>query len=91
MPTESEFKKPRGHWPLGKKRNPKMPARLKTRIRKRITPIAGGAYPDDVHTVKSIARAIGVSDRTLRRWLAGEDNPSSDHVRRLEEWLEANK
>lgn len=82
-------KKPnRGHWPAGKRRHPKMPAKLKARINKAITPIAGGPVPEGTHTVKSIARDIGVSDRTLRRWLSGEDNPSPDHVARLEQWLD---
>ena len=35
-----------------------------------------------------LAGEIGIDDRTLRRWLAGEDTPPADMLRRLKRWAE---
>lgn len=50
-------------------------------LRKYIAPEPGNAWKDV--TIKGLAREVGVSDRTLRRWLAGEDWPPADKFRRL--------
>ena len=38
-------------------------------------------------SIRCAASAVGVSDRTLRRWLAGEDWPAPGAVSRLRRWL----
>lgn len=76
----------KGHWKAGKARHPKMPAALKRNIRKLVSGAGRVADGEDrPPSIRSIAAEIGVSDRTLRRWLAGEDNPSPDHLARLHE------
>jgi len=75
MPKTSTKK---GHWPAGKRRNnPRGWSLLLGRLKK---------YVDQRASLKETARAIGVNDRTLRRWLAGEDVPgegSAAQVRHL--------
>jgi transposase-like protein len=60
-----------GHWPRGKRRSD-----IDARTRRRALASIRRAHVRDGHSLRSIARTIGVSDRTLRRWLAGEDHPS---------------
>lgn len=79
----------RGHWPAGKRRN-KIDADLIGRVadvlRKRHT----GTRPRGPKvSANGLASAIGVSGRTVRRWLGGEDVPSADHQRRLRRWLKS--
>lgn len=38
-------------------------------------------------SLRALAAHCSVSDRTVRRWLAGEDMPDSRAVRRLSAWL----
>lgn len=75
----------KGHWPAGKRRNQPLPQRqingLMRRLRK--------ATETEDHSLRSCAAEIGVSDRTLRRWIAGEDNPSAEHLVLLQQWLDA--
>ena len=75
----TKLKKPtRGHWPRGKRRHdvPGWPSTLKglrLAVRDRISR-------------RELARRVGVSDHTVRRWLAGEDLPapkSAAKVRRV--------
>jgi transcriptional regulator with XRE-family HTH domain len=40
---------------------------------------------------RGTAAELGVSDRTLRRWLAGEDNPSAESVIQIQQWLDAHR
>lgn len=68
---------PKGHWPAGKTRHPAAATTIAALARLLETPIRGSI------SVRAIAANIGVSDRTLRRWLDGTHNPSPDHARRL--------
>jgi len=34
-------------------------------------------------SIRYLADKIGVSDRTMRRWLAGEDHPHPDYYARI--------
>lgn len=34
-----------------------------------------------------VARHVGVSERTVRRWIVGEDWPSSESVEKLRQWM----
>ncbi len=66
----------RGHWPAGKRRGDgPIPRRLRARMERAIE---GGQI-----SIRGIARHLGVSDRTVRRWLTGEHWPVSHHLDRL--------
>lgn len=80
--------RPKGHWPRGKRRNnPGIPDRalgvLLARARRAIEESPSTAEP----TIRRAAAACGVSDRTLRRWLAGVHTPGEIHVIRLQGYL----
>ncbi len=77
MPETAKSKK--GHWPAGRRRNnprgwPLLLARLKKYVAQRAS-------------CNETARAIGVSDRTLRRWLSGEDLPGEESAAQIRELL----
>lgn len=84
-------KKTKGHWPKGKRRNQPLPQRqingLMRRVKARITP----GTRREGQSAKQTAREIGVSDRTLHRWLTGEDNPSAAHLVLIQAWLDGNQ
>ena len=42
-----------------------------------------------VRSIRAVARSVGVSDRAVRRWLAGEDWPGMRYVRAMREWVAA--
>lgn len=73
----------RGHWPLGKRRHPKpLPAELRGRIDRLLAdhPRYG------VRSLRAIAAHLEVSDRTIRRWLSGEDHPAPEQLTALTAW-----
>lgn len=59
----------RGHWPRGKSRSTLTVAQRAAVIRK----LRRAA---EEQSFRQIARTLGVSDRSIRRILAGEDQPS---------------
>ena len=72
-----------GHWPAGKRRNnPRGWSLLLVRLKKYVAQRA---------SARETARAIGVSDRTLRRWLNGEDVPGDEAAAQVRELLSAVK
>lgn len=76
MPKTSTKK---GHWPAGKRRNnPRGWPLLLGRLKK---------YCEQRDSVKGAARAIGVCDRTLRRWLTGEDVPGEESAAQVRHLL----
>lgn len=40
-----------------------------------------------VRSARAAAEALGVSDRTVRRWVSGEDWPDAETCRRIMTWL----
>jgi hypothetical protein len=38
-------------------------------------------------SLRALANYIGVSDRTIRRWLSGHDWPDSENIRNIRRWL----
>ena len=38
-------------------------------------------------SLRALANYIGVSDRTIRRWLSGHDWPDFENVRKIRRWL----
>jgi hypothetical protein len=51
--------------------------------------LAAAVRSPDYHgrSIKACARYLKVSDRTVRRWLTGEDWPRMTEVRRVAQWL----
>lgn len=64
----------RGHWPAGKPRGDVEGWNLlRPRVEAAVKQISR----------KDLAKAAGVSDRSLRRWLGGEKYPTAEHVEAL--------
>jgi len=82
--TKSARADGRGGWPVGKKRHADVGDWQ--RIRLRVCSLLDDRYEYGRVTVRAIAAAIGVSDRTMRRWLSGEDRPSPEDQERLRAW-----
>jgi len=72
-----------GHWPRGKRRNDPGPRREQVlrRLAAALDPLVRG-----VRSYVVVAEDLGVSDKTVARWLAGDDWPDADAVERLEAW-----
>lgn len=69
-----------GHWPRGKSRSTLTAAERAAVIRK----LRKAA--EDLQSIRAVARTIAVSDRSIRRILSGEDQPTErirDLCRRL--------
>jgi|SRR5688572_33381738 len=94
---ESQRKDGRGHWPAGKRRSSLGAQALSgiLRLLQRMirdhtrAEIACPLCPEDArgvinkHSRREIAREFRLSDRTVRRWLAGEDVPTEEHWRKI--------
>jgi len=77
----------RTHWTKGKRRNdpgPEWPA-LRRQLRALLRPRAF-ATPGQPSR-RGLARRLKVSDRSVRRWLAGEDWPARPSAAQLAAWL----
>ena len=68
--TQSVRDDRRGHWPAGVRRN--VPSED---IMDVLTTL------HTIYSARQMAKIIGVHDRTVRRWLAGDDVPSITHQR----------
>lgn len=85
----------RGHWPKGKTRNepaedwPQVQRSLERLLRNPEYGGAGVAVADlaKVRSRRGLSAALGVSDRQVRRWLAGEDMPGVDRVGAIKQWM----
>jgi transcriptional regulator with XRE-family HTH domain len=75
----------RGHWPQGKRRNPDSGSWSRTRLV--LTKFLGDKYKAGSVSIRALADALGVSDRSVRRWLAGEDRPEPDMQDAIVAWL----
>lgn len=76
----------RGGWPTGKRRHEDVGDWQ--RIRLRIVSLLNDRPEHGRVSVRAIARVMGVADRTLRRWLQGEDRPSPADQERLRAWCQ---
>ena len=75
---------PRGHWPKGKPRNEAVDGwpDLKRKINRLLR------NPDRKgRSSRALARHCDVTDRSVRRWLSGEDVPAAEHVASMAMWL----
>jgi hypothetical protein len=92
-PIESAREDGKGHWPKGKPRNKTAkdwPAVQKALERLLRSPEYAKDKSDLSTPVRSrtgLARALGMSDRQVRRWLAGEDVPSAETVAAIKKWM----
>ena len=75
----------RGHWPLGRRRHTIDQARLATCLTTLRTLLDTHRQPGVV-SARALADQLGVSDRTVRRWLSEEDLPPAAMLRRVEAW-----
>lgn len=73
-----------GHWPRGKRRN--IDAGQWSRIRIELSTLINEHYAHGVCSARACAAALGVSDRTIRRWLDGTDRPSPADQERCQRW-----
>ena len=73
----------RGGWPTGKRRHSvgTWPATL-ARLRALLTQPRRG-----VVSRNAIAKAVGVSEGTVRRWVSGEDVPSAELQGAVKRWV----
>lgn len=89
MPKRT-WTKTKGHWPKGKPRHKPIAAARLARVRAWFAQhqAPGGAGAND-RSVKRVALAIGVSDRSVRRWLQAVENPEPEKWRDLLAHLES--
>ena len=92
MKTESMKKKPksaradgRGGWIPGKRRNPDVGDWSRLRID--LAAILDDHWQWNVRTPNALARDLSVSQRTVRRWLSGEDRPSPVSQEAVRRWI----
>lgn len=85
----------KGHWPAGKRRSDVRPVQMAGVMRKlaRVLRTEHTGHHPRLHaadrvSIKSLARYLDVSDRTVRRWLSGEDWPPAAMVKQIKRWLE---
>lgn len=71
----------RGHWPAGKRRGTTGRHRDRAVVRLRAKMSKEG------WSCRGVADELGVSDRTVRRWLADEDHPTQANLDGLQRWL----
>lgn len=80
----------RGHWPAGKHRNPD--AGNWSRIRLSLQALLDNHFGRlNRINVKAVADDLGVSDRSVRRWLSGVDRPSPESQALLATWIKEAK
>jgi hypothetical protein len=75
----------RGGWTPGKRRHRVDPVRLAAALDS-VRGLLANPRRGEV-SVRALAAHVGVSDRTVRRWLSGEDLPPAGAVRRVEAWV----
>lgn len=80
----------RGHWPKGRRRHATNERAAKRVLATLAALLKGGPQYGRISRRK-LAETIGVSDRTVRRWLAGEDLPAPDSLILLRRWTAQTK
>ena len=75
----------RGGWIPGKRRNQDVGDW--TRLRIDLAALFADAYDFRLRTPTRLARDLGVSEKTVRRWLSGEDRPAPESQEAVRVWL----
>jgi len=73
-----------GHWPKGKRRNT---VAGWSRTRLGLQRLLDNHYQRGVISIRALAADVGVSDRTVRRWLSGEDVPAAESAELVAAWV----
>lgn len=90
--TKPKSKSPRadgrGGWPTGKRRHPigQWPATLAQLVVLLRDHAQRGAISRN-----ALAKAVGVSEGTVRRWVSAEDVPSPEMQRAVRKWLQSRR
>lgn len=79
-PLKSRRADGKGHWPAGKRRSP-----LTARERRALVALVHRAI--EAESARAVARALGVSDRTVRRWRDEIDVPMPEQAAAMRERL----
>lgn len=83
--TKSARRDGRGGWRPGKRRN--QDCGDWSRLRIDLVAMFDDAWRFGVRTPSRLAATLGVSERSVRRWLAGEDRPAPAHQEAIRAWL----
>lgn len=81
-----------GHWPAGKPRNiapdrwPAVQRRL-ARLLRNVDYGRSEIAMADRRSRHGLAAALGVNEKSVRRWLDGDRNPTADTVDAIEAWM----
>lgn len=87
MPRKRQPLKPRkGHWTKGKPRSTVDP-RLWGLLRQRLKMLLDEFRIPGSLSIRGLAARVGVTDRTMRRWLAGEDLPPAEAMATMRQWF----
>ena len=82
---KSKRKDKRGHWPKGKRRNEDRGDW--SRLRLRLASLINNYHLRGSVSIRVCADAIGVSDRTVRKYLDGTLRPTLDTQDAIETWI----
>jgi len=74
----------RGGWPVGKRRHPmgRWPGTLY-----RLQDLLRYHAKRGIVSNNALAKAVGVQEGTVRRWVSGEDVPSPEMQREVKRWV----
>jgi DNA-binding transcriptional regulator YiaG len=75
----------RGHWPAGKRRHAVDEPRRAAAMESLRTLLQTRRRRGEI-SARALADHLGVSDRTVRRWISGEDHPRARMLWRIERW-----
>ena len=75
----------RGGWAPGKRRHQDVGDWSQLRID--LAAMFADAYDFRLRTPTRLARDLGVSEKTVRRWLSGEDRPAPESQEAVRQWL----
>ncbi len=76
----------RGGWPEGKPRHARQPHWAATL--RALGQLLTKEPKWGVRSRKALARDVSTTDRTVRRWLSGEDIPTPETQQAVREWVE---
>ena len=74
-----------GHWPAGKRRNPDRGSW--SRVRLALSRFLDAHHCRGQISARRLASDLGVSPRTVNRWLHGVDRPAADAQDAAQQWL----